>query len=75
MANQSPVLRSRDVSGPISMSEMVTVADGARPFKLREAGLSQTEPRTYQQLIRQISRGQMPSVGGFWEALLKREGK
>ena len=73
LANQSPVLRSRDVSGPISMSEMVTVADGVRPFKLREAGLSQTEPRTYQQLIRQIGRVEMPSVGGFWETLLKRE--
>ena len=71
LANQSPVLRSRDVSRPISMSEMVTVADGATPFKLREAGLSQTEPRTYQQLIRQMGRGQMP-LGGFWEALLKR---
>ena len=72
LANQSPVLGSRDVSRPISMSEMVTVADGDKPFKLREAGISQTEPRTYQQLIRQMGRGQMPSVGGFWETLLKR---
>ena len=55
------------------MSEMVTVADGDKPFKLREAGLSQTEPRTYQQLIKQIGGGQMPS-GGFWDSFLKRDG-
>ena len=36
-----------------SVSEMVTVTDGDKPIKLRDAGMSQTRPRTYQQLIRQ----------------------
>ena len=36
-----------------SVSEMVAVTDGDKPIKLREAGLRQTRPRTYQQLIRQ----------------------
>lgn len=72
-----------------SVSEMVAVTDGDKPIKLREAGMSQTRPRTYQQLIRQsrnieinqkkynvreIGNMEMPSVAGFWESLLNREG-
>ena len=70
LANQGPVFRSHDLSRPISMSQMVTVADE----DIMEAGLSQTEPRTYQQLIKQVGTAQeKTSVDrGFWETFLQK---
>ena len=71
LANQEPVFRSHDQSRPISLSQMVTVADG----DIMEVGLSQTEPRTYQQLIKQIGTAQKKNSvdRGFWETFLQRE--
>ena len=71
LANQGPVFRSHDLSQPISMSQMVTVADG----DIMEVGLSQTEPRTYQQLIKQIGTAQKKNSvdRGFWETFLQRK--
>ena len=73
-ANQKRVFRSRDLAGPISVSEMVTVSDGE---DIMEAGLSQTGPRTYQQLIKQTRSAQKQNNvgGGFWEPFLQKEGK